>query len=112
MFTKYNVWPTTRVKKILKVHPDNDYMRKNIDLCDVSLDNTSDSEEPVNSTMTATSIGIENNSKATHDSVATTTAIMSEENNKTWYNAKEECDSWHNTTETMDNYQEWINPPT
>ena len=37
---------------------------------------------------------------------------MSEENNKTWYDANEECDSWHNAAETMDNYKEWINQPT
>ena len=79
---------------------------------DVSLDNTSDSEEPVNSTMTTTSIGIENNSKATQDSIAITITIMSGENNKTRYNTNEEYDSWHNAPDTMDNYQEWINPPT
>ena len=73
-------------------------MTKNIDQCDVSLDNTSDSEEPVNSIMTATSIRIENNSKATQDSVATTTTFMLEENNKTWYDANEKCHSWHDAT--------------
>ena len=37
---------------------------------------------------------------------------MLEENNKIWYNTNEEYDLWHNDAETMDNYQEWINPPT
>ena len=48
----------------------------------------------------------------TQDSVATTTTTMSEENNKIWYDTNEEYDLWHITAETMDNYQEWINPPT
>ena len=87
-------------------------MWKNTNPCDVLLDNTSDSEEPVNSTMTTTPIGIEYNSKVTQDSVATTTIIMSAEYNKTWYNTNVEYDSWPNAAETMDNFQEWINPPT
>ena len=62
--------------------------------------------------MTTTSIEIENNSKSAQDSVATTTTIMSGENNETWYDINEEYDSWHDATETMDNYQEWINPTT
>ena len=105
-FIKHHVWPTIRVKKILDAHPDDDCMWNNIDPCDVSLDHTSDSEEPVNSTMTTTPIGIESNINATQDSVATTTKIISEENNKTWYNTNEEYDLWHNDAETMDNYQE------
>ena len=76
MFTKHPVRSTTRVKKIIDVHPDYDCMRKNIDPYDVSLDNTSDSEEPVNSTITTTPIGIENNFKATQESVSTITTIM------------------------------------
>ena len=112
MFTKHHVRPTTSIKKILDAHPGDDYMWKNTDPCDVSLDNTSESEKPVNSTVTTTSIGIENKSKATQDSVATTATIMSGENNETWCNTNEEYDSWHNTAETMDNYQEWIIPPT
>ena len=71
MFIEQHVRPTTRVMKILEAHPDDDYMWKDTDPWDVSLDNTSDSEELVNSTMTTTLIGIENNSKATQDSVAT-----------------------------------------
>ena len=77
-FTEHHVWPVTRVKKLLNAHPDNDCMWNNTNPCDVSLDDTSDSEEPVNSTMTTTSIGIEDSSNATQDSVATTTTIMSE----------------------------------
>ena len=96
---------------MLDVHLDNDCMWKNTNPCDVSLDNTSDSEEPVNSTMTTTSIGIENKSKATQDSVVTTATIMSGENNETWYDTKGEYDSWHDAAETMDNHREWIIPP-
>ena len=90
-FTKHHVWPTTtRVKKSIDAHPDNDCMWNNTDPCDVSLDNTSDIKEPVNSTTTPMSIKIGNNSNATQDSVATTTTIMLEENNKTWYDTNEE----------------------
>ena len=35
---------------------------------------------------------------------------MLEENVEIWYNTNEEYDSWHDATETMDNYQEWIDP--
>ena len=87
-------------------------MRNNTNPCDVFLDDTSDSEEPVNSTMTTLSIGIKNKSKTTQDSVATTATTMLGENNETWYDTYEEYDSWHDAIETMDNYQEWIIPPT
>ena len=53
------------------------------------------------------SIEISNNSNATQDSVTTTTTSMSIENDKTWYDANEEYNSWHDAKETMDNYQEW-----
>ena len=112
MFTEQHVRSTTRVKKILDTHLDNDCMWKKTDPCDVYLDDTSDSEEPVNSTMTTSSIGIENKSKASQDSVATTVTIMSGEINETWYDTYEEYDSWHDAVEIMDNYQEWIIPPT
>ena len=29
---------------------------------------------------------------------------------KIWYNTHEECDSWYDVLETMENYQEWDNP--
>ena len=61
---------------------------------------------------TPTSIEIENNSNATQDSVATTTTIMLEENNETWFNTNEEYNLWHDAAETMNNYQEWIDPST
>ena len=86
-------------------------MWKNTNPCNVSLDNTSDSEEPVNTTMTTTSIRSEDDSNATQDSVATTPTFMSEENNETWYDTNEEYDLWHNGIETMDNYQEWVDSP-
>ena len=37
---------------------------------------------------------------------------MLEENNKTWYNTNEKYNSLHDAAETIDNYQEQINPPT
>ena len=112
MFTEQHLRPTTRVKKILDTHSDDDCMWKNTDPCDVSLDDTSNSEEPVNSTMTTSSIGIEKKSKTTQDSVATTATTMSGEHNEAWYDTYEEYNSWHDDVETMDNYQELIIPPT
>ena len=106
MFTKQHVRPTIRVKKILDTHSDNDCMWKNTDPCDVSLDDTSDSEEPVNSIMTTSSTEIGNKSKTTQDSVATTATTMSGENNETWYDTYEEYDAWHNAVETMGTHQE------
>ena len=55
-FTKHHIRPTTREKKLLDAHPDDDCMWKNTDPCNISLDNTSEPEEPVNTTMTTTSI--------------------------------------------------------
>ena len=87
----------------------------------VSLDDTSDTEgpvstnvtkEPVKTTTTPMSIEIDHNTNVAPDSVATTTTPISIENDKTWYDANEEYDLWNNTTETMDNYQEWVDPPT
>ena len=36
---------------------------------------------------------------------------MSTKNNKIWYNANKEYDSWYKVVATMDNYQEWDDPP-
>ena len=93
-FTKHHIRPTTRVKKLLDAHPDNDCMWKNTDQCDVSLDNTNESEEPVNTTMTTTSMRSEDNFNMTQESFGATATSMSEENNKTWYDTNEEYDSW------------------
>ena len=87
-------------------------MWKNTKPCNVSFDNTSESEEPVNTTMTTTSIRSEGDSNVTQESIGTTPIFTSEENNETWYNTNEEHDSWHDAIETMDNYQEWVDPPT
>ena len=111
-FTEHHIWPTKRAKKLLDAHPDNDYNWDNTDPSDVSLDNTSDSEDSVNSTATPTSTETENNSNATQNSVATTITTISEGKDKIWYDTNEEYDSRHDATKTMDNYQEWINPPT
>jgi len=37
---------------------------------------------------------------------------MSIENDKTWYDANEEYGLWHDDAETIDNYQERVDPPT
>ena len=47
----------------------------------------------------------------TKESLATTTTYTSSVYDEIWYNTHEECDSQYNVTETMDNYQEWDNPP-
>ena len=86
-------------------------MWKNTNPLKISLDETSESEEPVNTTMTTPSIRSEGNSNVTQESISTTPTFMSEEKNKTWYDANEEYDSWHDAMETMDNYQEWVDLP-
>ena len=48
----------------------------------------------------------------TKESVATTTTTMSTEDDEIWYNANKEYGSWHEVAKTMDNYQEWEDPPT
>ena len=74
----------------------------------VSIDVT---KEPVKATTTPMSIKIDNNTNVAQDSVTTTTTPKSTEDDKTWYDANEEYGSWHDATETMDNYQEWVDPP-
>ena len=71
-FTEIHIRPTTRVIKLLDAHPDDDCMWENTDLCNISLDNTSESEEPVNTTMTTTSIRSEDDSNVTQESIGTT----------------------------------------
>ena len=71
-FTEHHIRPTTRVKKLLDAHPGDDCMWMNTDPCNVSLDDTSESEEPVNTTMTTTSIRSEDDSNVTHESIGTT----------------------------------------
>ena len=85
-FTKYHIWPATRVEKLLAAHLDDNSIWNNTDPYDISLDNTSDSEgpvsidvtkEPVKTTTIPMSIEIGNNSNVTQDSVATTPTPMS-----------------------------------
>ena len=82
-FTEHHFRPTTRVKKLLYTHRDEDCIWNNTDPCDVSLDDTSDSKEQVNSTTTPLT-------------------IMLEGNNEIWYDTNEEYDVWHDATKTMD----------
>ena len=62
--------------------------------------------------MTPMSIEIDNNIKVAQDSATTTTTLMSTKNDETWSDANEEYDLWHDAAETMENYQEWTDPPT
>ena len=101
-FTEIHIRPT---------NPNYDCMQKNIDPCNISLDNTSESEELVNTTMTTTLISSEDNSNMTQESIGSTAISMSEEGNKTWYDTNEEYDSWHDAIETMGNYKKWVDPP-
>ena len=126
MITEQNVRPPPKSKNIFfglsiskftkiyirPINPNNDCMQKNIDPCNISLENTSESKEPVNTTMTRTSIRSEDNSNMTQESIGSTAISISEEDNETWYDTNEEYDSWHDAIETMDNYQEWVDPPT
>ena len=111
-FTKHHVRPTTRVKKLLNTQPDKNCIWNNNDPCDVSLDNTSDSGEPVNSTTTTASIRIETTPMRPKPQLPQQQQSYQKKNDEIWYAINEESDSWQNATETMDNYQEWINPPT
>ena len=77
----------------------------------MSLDNTSELEVSVNTTMTTTSIRSEDNSNVTQESIGTTPAFRSEENNETWYDTNEEYDTWYDAMKIMNNYQEWVDPP-
>ena len=41
----------------------------------------------------------------------TVTVSMSHEDDESWFDAHEDFDLWHNTSETMDNYDKWDKPP-
>ena len=100
------------ISKFTEIYPNDNCMRKNIDSCNISLDDTSEPEEPVSTAMTTTSIRSEDNSNTTQESIGSTAISMSVEYNETWHDTNEEYDSWHDAIETMDNYQEWVDPPT
>ena len=40
------------------------------------------------------------------------TVSMSHKADESWFDAQKDFDSWHDTLETMDNYDEWDEPPT
>ena len=96
--TEHHFRPAMIVKQLLAAHPNDDTIWDNTDPCNVSLDDTS---------------GIEGlaNVDVTKESVATTTTSMSTKDDKIWYNANKEYDSWHKVAKTMDNYQEWNDSP-
>ena len=75
---------------------------------DANWDNTNPwnvSLDDANGTETLANVDV------TKESIVTTTTSMSTKDDKIWYNAHEECDSWHDVPETMDNYKEWDDPP-
>ena len=96
--TKHQFRPTTTVKQILATHLLDDAIWDNTNPCDVSLDDMSGTEDLVNI-------------DGTKESIATTTKLTSSVYDEIWYNTYAECDAWYNVPETMDNYQEWDNPP-
>ena len=98
------------ISKLTEIHiqptsPHKDGMRKNTNTCNLSLDDSTEPEEPVNTTMTTTSMMSEDNSNMTQESIGVTATSMSEGDNETWYNTIEEYDGWHDAIEFMDNYQ-------
>ena len=119
--TKYHIRPGTRAKQLFSTHPNDGSIWNNTDPCDISLENTSDTKGPVSidvtkesvkATITPMSIEIDNNINVAQYSVTTTNTPMPIEDDKTWYDSNEESDLWHEAAETMDNYQEWVDPPT
>ena len=96
--TKRHFRPITIVKQQLAAYPNNDVIWDSTNPCDVYLDNKNDTEALANVDVTK-------------ESIVTTTTFMSTKDDKIWYNANEECDSWHDVPETMDNYKEWDDPP-
>ena len=119
--TKHHIQPATKVEQLLATNPEDNIIWNNIDPCDVSLDDTSDTEDPasidvtkesVTTMTTPMSIKDDNNMNVTQVSVTTTTTPISVEDDKIWYDANEEYDSWHEVAENMNNYQEWGDPPT
>ena len=82
--TKHHLQPTTIVKELLAAHPTDDAIWDNANPCNVSLDNTSESEEPVNTTMTTTSIRSEDNSNTTQESIGSIAISMLAECDETW----------------------------
>ena len=80
-------------------HSINDAIWDNTNPCDVSLNNTNGTETLANTNVTK-------------ESITTTTTSMFTPYHEIWYNTHEECDSWHDVLETLDDYQEWNYPPT
>ena len=62
-------------------------------------------------TTTPMSIQDNNNMNVAQDSITARTLPMLIKDDKTWYDANEEYDSWYRVAETMNNYQEWGDPP-
>ena len=96
--TEHHFRPATTVKKLLAAHSNNDAIWDNTNQCDVSLDNTSGTEDLADA-------------EVTKESVPTTTTPMSAKDDEIWYNTIGEYDSWYKVAEIMDNYQERDNPP-
>ena len=74
--TKHHFQPATIVKQILAAHPNNDAILDNTDPCNISLDNTSGTEDLANVGVTK--------------KVETTTTPMSTKDDEILYNTNEE----------------------
>ena len=48
----------------------------------------------------------------TQESIGATATSLSEEDNETWYDTIDGYNGWHDAIKTMDNHQEWADPPT
>ena len=95
--TKHHFQPATIVEQLLAAHPNDDAIWDNTDPCNVSLDNSSGTEDLANMDVTK-------------ESVATTITPISTKDNEIWYNTIAKYDSWHEVVKTMNTYQEWDDP--
>ena len=98
--TKHHFQPTAIVKQLLAAYLINDAIWDNTHPWDVTLYDTSGAQAQA-------LVNVE----VTKESIVTITTSISTKDKEIWYNAHEECDSWHNVPETMDNYKKWEDPP-
>ena len=107
--TEHHFQLTLIVEELLSAHPTNDFIWDNTNPCDASFD-------IVNETEITPSINITKKSTSTcrkfySRDLVTVTISMSHDDDKSWFDAHEYFDSWYDTTETTNNYNEWEKPP-
>ena len=103
--TEHHFQPTPIVEELISVYPTGDVIWDNNNQWDVSFDIVDDAE-------TTTNIHITN--KSTYDchkldsqDPVTVTTSMSHNNDKPWFDAYEDFDLWYDTSEAMNDYNEW-----